>query len=50
MQGNKKVENRAKRRSYVGYLWHYYYIKNQYRLILVNLSRQKELDIDPKAN
>ena len=25
------------------------YIKNQYRLIAVDLSRQKELDADPKA-
>ena len=27
----------------------YDYIKNHYRLIAVNLSRQKELDADPKA-
>ena len=25
------------------------YIKNNYRLIAVDLSRQKELDVDPKA-
>ena len=25
------------------------YIKNHYRLIAVDLSRQKELDVDPKA-
>ena len=31
------------------YLLHYNYIKNHYRLIAVNLSRQKELDTDPKA-
>ena len=28
---------------------YYDYIKNHYRLIVVNLSRQKELDADPKA-
>ena len=27
----------------------YHYIKNDYRLIAVDLSRQKELDIDPQA-
>ena len=27
----------------------YEYIKNHYRLIAVNLSRQKESDADPKA-
>ena len=27
----------------------FYYIKNHYRLIAVDLSRQKELDSDPKA-
>ena len=27
----------------------YEYIKNHYRLIAVDLSRQKELDADPKA-
>ena len=27
----------------------YDYIKNHYRLIAVDLSRQKELDADPKA-
>ena len=27
----------------------YEYIKNHYRLIAVDLSRQKELDVDPKA-
>ena len=30
-------------------LFHYNYIKNHYRLIAVDLSRQKELDTDPKA-
>ena len=27
----------------------YYYMKNHYRLIAVDLSRQKELDADPKS-
>ena len=30
-------------------LLHYDYIKNQYRLIAVDLIRQIELDADPKA-
>ena len=32
-----------------GWLLDYDYIKNHYRLIAVDLSRQKELDADPKA-
>ena len=32
-----------------GYLLDYDYIKNHYRLIEIDLSRQKELDADPKA-
>ena len=28
---------------------YYYYMKNHYRLIAVDLSRQKELDADPKS-
>ena len=32
-----------------GCLVDYDYIKNHYRLITVNLSRQKELEADPKA-
>ena len=32
-----------------GCLLHYDYIKNQYRLIAVDLIRQIELDADPKA-
>ena len=32
-----------------GCLLDYGYIKNHYRLIAVDLSRQKELDADPKA-
>ena len=32
-----------------GYLLDYDYIKNHYRLTAADLSRQKELDADPKA-
>ena len=32
-----------------GCLLEYYCIKNHYRLIAFDLSRQKELDADPKA-
>ena len=32
-----------------GFLLDYYYIKNHYRLIAAGLSRQKELDADPKV-
>ena len=32
-----------------GCLFYYDYIKNRYLLIAVDLSRQKEFDIDPKA-
>ena len=32
-----------------GCLLDYEYIKNHYRLIAIDLSRQKELDADPKA-
>ena len=32
-----------------GYLLDHDYIKNHYRLIEIDLSRQKELDADPKA-
>ena len=33
----------------IGCLLDYEYIKNYYRLIAVDLSRQKELDADSKA-
>ena len=33
----------------IGCLLEYDYIKNHYRLIAVDFSRQKELDADPKA-
>ena len=32
-----------------GYLLNYEYIKNHYRFVTVDLSRQKELDADPKT-
>ena len=32
-----------------GCLLYYEYVKNRYRLIAVDLSRQKELDVDPKV-
>ena len=32
-----------------GYLLDYDYVKNHYSLIAVDLSRQKELDSDPKV-
>ena len=32
-----------------GCLFNYEYIKNHYRLIVVDLNRQKELDAGPKA-
>ena len=33
----------------IGYLLDYEYTKNHYRLIAIDLSRQKELDADPKV-
>ena len=32
-----------------GCLLYYEYVKNRYRLIAVDLSRQKELHVDPKV-
>ena len=32
-----------------GCLLDYEYIKNNYRLIAIDLSKQKKLDVDPKA-
>ena len=34
--------------DYTGYLLDYKYIKNRYRLKVVDFSRQNELDADPK--
>ena len=46
----KKVEAAGQREDYVaGCLLDCKYIKNLYRLMAVDLSRQKELDADPKA-
>ena len=33
----------------IGFLLDYYYVKNHYRLIAVDLSRQKVLDLHQKA-
>ena len=33
----------------VGYLLDYQYFKDHYQLIAVDLSKQKELDVDPRA-
>ena len=47
-----KLENNAtgKRDDYTtGYLLDYQYFKNHYKLIAVDLSKQKELDADPRA-
>ena len=33
----------------IEFLLDYYYVKNHYRLIAVDLSRQKVLDLDQKA-
>ena len=49
MQRNKKVNNRARSSYTARYLLGYKYIKNRYRLIAIDLSRQKELDADPKV-
>ena len=44
-----KVINRTRQRLYYNRIFYYKYIKNNYRLIEVDLSKQKELDADPKA-
>ena len=43
------MNNRTKRRLYYWILLDYEYVKNNYALIVVDLSRKKELDTDPKA-
>ena len=52
IQRNQKFNSRARWRSdymmFVG-LWLHHWIIIHYRLIAVDLSRQKELDADPKA-
>ena len=45
----RKVTTRQGKDYTTGCLLDYEYIKNHYRLIAVDLSRQKELDADPKA-
>ena len=45
----KKLTTRLGEDYATGCLLDYDYIKNYYRLIAVHLSRQKELDGDPKA-
>ena len=45
-----KPNSRTRWRLYYGCLLDYEYIKNHYRLIAINLSRQKELDVDSKLN
>ena len=49
-QRNKKVNNRTRWRFTTGCLLDFDYIKSPYRLIVVDLSRQKELDANPKAS
>ena len=45
----KKLTTRQGEDYTTGRLLDYYYVKNYYRLIPVDLSRQKRLDADPKA-
>ena len=48
----KKVKNLAKGQGEdctTGYLLRYDYIENHYRLTAVDLSKQKELDADPRS-
>ena len=45
----RKIANGQGEEYITGCLSDYDYIKNHYRLIVVDLSRQKELDGDPKA-
>ena len=48
-QKTKKTATDHKEHYTTGCLLHYDYIKNHYRLIAVYLSRQKELDTNPRA-
>ena len=45
----KKLTTRQGEDYTTGHLLDYDYVKNYYRLIPVDLSRQKRLDADPKA-
>ena len=46
---NRKLTTRQGEDYITGCLLDYDYIKNHYRLIAVDLSRQKELHKDPKS-
>ena len=47
IQINEKINNRIRWRLH--YLLHYEYIKNQSKIIAIDLSRQKEIDADSKS-
>ena len=49
MDIKRKLAKRQGENYTKGCLLDYEYVKNHYRLIAVNLSIQKELDVDPKA-
>ena len=49
MKKSEKIRIRQGDDYTAGCLLDYEYTKNHYRLIAVDLSRQKELDADPKA-
>ena len=49
MKKNRKLTIAQGEDYTTGCLLDYEYIKNHYRLIAVDLNRQKELDTDPKA-
>ena len=44
-----KLKTESEQDYSIGCLLDYKYIKNHYKLIAVDLSRQKELDANPKA-
>ena len=46
---NLKLMTRQSEDYTTGCLLDYEYVKNRYRLIAVDLSRQKELHVDPKV-